>query len=860
MAEPSRLKSLVTSPEEPKEAETSRLKSIVPERRGIVSDLVQGAATPIRRLATAFSGDPELRGLPPVPPAPDSLAGRVGEVATESAMIGFPIGAASMSVPRAAAGAGRVTGAIQNAVSSIGGSFRAAPARFTAAETALGATSGAGGFFAEQQFPDSDAARFVGEIAGGLAPSAVGQTGKFVMKGVDAVTDKLPLAGTAKQFAKSTWDEVARTVNAQTAGTRASERFQRATGGQTPQEITASMDADIMPEARNIMTPAQLSNNPGLLSLERSIINETDTLRNRSAEQLESLNNVIMAGLRGEVSEQAARSGLETAQRDYSSLLTERVKLAALKADESIQRMLPELGAEGANRIAARELQKALDDAVKQERELFGKIDMKAAAPTSNTRAELSRLTREAGRAGAQSIPSYATNLFTRRGSSFLGSVTTVNELRQAQSQLRNIARNNRVGSDPDFNAARIADSLADAITEDLALAQGDNPQLIKDAVDFSRSKNEIFRQGTVGRILRTASDSGDLIPEALTLESSLGLGGARGAQAYDELTRAVNFMPNGQQSELGQAMDSYVKSEFLRSAVRGDRISQSGAETFLRNNEALLSRFPQIKSDIESAMASGSGLKAAEDLRKGGISTFNDPNVSKASIFINKGPVAAFDSVLAARNSRNEVQKLIDLVSADETGEALQGLKSGFMDYVIDKSTTGDFISGAKLAELTTSPQGLGVIDRLFSPEEKNRFFQIVRTAQRLDAARAAKPSAEGISGDTLSRASNMLLGILGAAYGRQVSSNLGGATIQIPSMFAENFRQLGVSGLVNPARRLIVDAMQDEKLFKQVIMAKDPENLSPEATRIFNAWAAGAVNREVGSEEKDNGMATNQ
>lgn len=852
MAEPSRLKSLVESPASPKSEPQSRLKGLVAPASNFFEDLGRGAVVPIRNMATMFSGDPELRGLPPVPAAPDSLGGRIGEVAVEAALMAAPMGAAASTVRRGAPAVSGIMNTLKNVTADIGAGFRASPSKFIASEGALGAASGAGGYYAQQAYPDSDAARFIGEIAGGLAPSAAGAAGKFTMQGVNYATDKMPLAGTAKRYVQKTWDEIAKTVDASTAGGRASNRFQRATGGQSPEDIIASMDADIMPAARRLMTPAQLSNDPGLLSLERSIINETDSLRNKSVEQLESLNNVIRGGLTRGTSSESARIGLETAQKDYNALLNQRVQVAALRADEIIERMLPQLGAEGANKIAARELQKALDDAVAQERELFAKIDMKAPAPTSNVRAELSRLTRQAGKAGAGSIPPYAINLFTRRGSSFLGPMTTVNELRQAQSQLRNVARNNRVGSDPDFNAARIADSLADSITEDLALSQGNNPQLLKEAVDFSRAKNQNFRQGTVGRILRTASDSGDVVPDALTLESSLGLGGARGAQAYDELVGAASFMQGQVPTEMAQAMDSYVKSEFLRSATRNGAINTSAAQTFMRNNESLLNRFPKIKTDISAAISAGNSLKAAEDLRKGGISTFPDPNVSKAAIFINKGPTAAFDSVLNARNPRLETQKLMDLVSVDETGEALEGLRTGLMDYLIEKSSDGGFVSGEKLFEISSSQKGRAVIEKLLPPDEASRFYQVVRTAQRLDSARAAKPSAEGISGDKISGAANMLLGVLGAAYGRQVSSSLGGATIQIPSMFAEKFRQLGVSGLVNPARRLIVDAMQDEKLFKQVLMAKNPDKLSPEATRLLNAWAAGAAGRAITEEEE--------
>jgi hypothetical protein len=73
-----------------------------------------------------------------------------------------------------------------------------------------------------------------------------------------------------------------------------------------------------------------------------------------------------------------------------------------------------------------------------------------------------------------------------------------------------------------------------------------------------------------------------------------------------------------------------------------------------------------------------------------------------------------------------------------------------------------------------------------------------------------------------------------------------------------AERFRSLGRAGLLNPAKRLVIDALQDENLFKEVLMAtiENPTGpLTPQATRRLNAWAASAGLGAMEQEEETNG-----
>lgn len=858
MANSERLKALVEPTESSK---SSRLKGLL--EPSAASQFVSGLRRPVETfLASAFGSrfDPATGEIPEVPtPEPDSFSGRVGQGISEAVLMALPMGAVATKIQRPTQEVGRVQSAIRNFGADIGENFARSPTKFVAAEGGLGALSAAGGYAAEQAFPESDAARFIGEILGGMSPQIASGAGRGAVRAVDAATDYMPAVGAAKNYVAKTWDEVRRTVDARTAGERARERFGRALGDTDAEAVIGSMDEALLPEARALMTPAQIAGHPGLLSIEKSLAETTDSLRNKREEDLIRLNEILQGSLKvgGDVGK--AAQAIERTRQDYVTLLNARVQLAAKKAEEGLQRMIPSLGEEGANRIARSELETALRQANAQERELYALVDPKADVPTARTVDKFRELKAEYGRLGEPSIPGYARKFFDPTSSSFIGKTTNVNELRQAQSQLREIQRQAEVGANPDRKMARFARLLADSITDDLALAAGDNPEAIRNAVNFSRAKNEVFSQGTVGKILRTAADSGDAVPEMLTLNRTLGLMGSEGAQAFDEMLSAATMARERAGYEgadnLAGAMQSFIQNEFMKSTVRGGQVDPTLAQTFLRNNDVLLQRFPEIKQNIQNAMQTQNASEAAQLLRSTGSKAFLDPEVSKAALLINKGPEAAFKSVFEARNPSQEMKSLVEMVRRDTTGEALSGLKQGFYDYLVDAATVNGALSGRQMSEITRNSKVRSAMDELLNKQERERLDVIVRTAQRVDLARNARASSEGVSGDALSKTSEALLGVLGAAYGRQVSTRMGGGTIQIPGIFANKFREMGMSGLVNPAKRLIIDALQDEKLFRQVLMAKPDEkgDLPKESVRRLNAWAAGALAHEFGPQEEE-------
>jgi hypothetical protein len=823
-----------------------RAYSAPAETPRLSSEIVRGFTETFQKPLSYVSSIPA-----PDPNVPETLGSRMGNVAAQSAAMAVPLGAAATRVGQAAQGANAIRAALQNAVSNAGRSFRQAPTRFITAEAGLGAAAGYGGFVAEERYPDSDAARFVGELLGGVTASGVVEGAK---RGVPAAARGVMKAARGSPLPVGmvvrTWDQIAGTANTATAMPRAQDRIRRAAGS-SPLDVISSMEEELLPGARQLMTPAQLSGQPGLLSLERSIIETTDETKQRSLEQLESLNDLIRSSLTRGPSTPAAQA-VEGAQRDYYTLLNERLRLAGVKTEEAIARLVPGAPAEQANRIARREIDEALEAAVKQERELFNLIEGSTPVPTASTQQAYRNLVIEMGSAGRDEIPTLARSLFGDKGRLVTGSdgvataTTTVQELRTAQSLFRAKAREARVGATPNFTQARMYDNLANAITEDISNISGEQAAIVADAVNYSRQRNEVFGRGEVGRMLRGAADSGDVIPESLTLQKTLGLGGPAGAEAYDNILEAAAFAANNANyrsfENVAVVLEDFVKNEFMRSTIRNGTVDPSLVETFVRNNEELLNRMPLLAQDIQEAAQAQTAVEASEALRRAGIQTFSDPATSKAFTLVQKGPVQAFNDVFNSTNPAVEMQKLVDIVGADATGEGLQGLKSGFFEYILSTaSNSSGAVSGEALLTMLRNDSFKTAMEKLLEPAELANLGVIARTAQRVEAARRATPSKEGVTGDKLGMFAEKTLQIAGAMGGRRLSALIGGAPLQTPAFVSQLFVSLGNAGMLNPARDLIIAAMGDEKLFREVLLNNLilGKPVTRRGKQLLNSWA---------------------
>ena len=232
--------------------------------------------------------------------------------------------------------------------------------------------------------------------------------------------------------------------------------------------------------------------------------------------------------------------------------------------------------------------------------------------------------------------------------------------------------------------------------------------------------------------------------------------------------------------------------------------------------------------------------------------------------MLIEKGPVETFRQIskLKPKDAAREVQKLVNRVARDETGEALTGLKSGFIEFLYSTSRQSardvqglPFISGFALRDTLISVRAAA--NRLLSADELKRLDTITNDLIRLEKRRSVQLTPEGVISDKPSKVIEMVAGLTGAAAGRTTARRFGlGGTVQIPGIMANRFRDLVAVGVRDPAGRLIRDMIFDETLFRELLQSNLEEGgkaLSKTATRRLNAWAAVVIAEYGGAFEEE-------
>lgn len=747
-----------------------------------------------------------------------TLGGQIGEEAVEALSLGGVGGALARTVKTAAPAAAGLGASVRNFLSGVGVSVSKAPKAFLGAEALMGGTAGAGGFIAEQNFPESEGARVVGEILGGFTPAAV--------KGLAQTAVDISPVGKILKKARTEFDKVFSTEG---STSRAQRRLVRAGG----EDIPTTLDGEFVPG----LTVAGKARSEGLANLTAAVNKQLDDadkfLEKSNALTNENITKAIKSF--GKDPDKSAQF-FDEAQQNLSKQLDERLQIAAARAETKIAKLAPDADIEQVNRIAAQEIDKAFTASRAQEAKLYKNIPVDAVVPTGNAKSAFLGFKSELSQAEIDDLPDVAKKLLGDKG---LGNLTTIKEMRGLQSKLREVARNSRAGDTPNFSKARIADGIANAITDDIANAQGGEAVsgAVRVAVDFSREQAKKFKQGTVGSLLGYTKQGSARVPEGLFLDKSLGLPKGKSREAFDDIMKASDS------PEVRGAIDDYIKNRFVRSTELNGEFSPRRAEIFINNNEEILKRLPEVKQELIAAK-DAANLTDFRLRQKNRVDLINPKN-SRATLFIQKGPQEAFQQVLSSRSPKLETQKLVNLAKKDTTGEALEGLKASFSDVLYQKARTGEFITGSKLSETLKDPKTREVMDQLFTPAEKGRWKTIERTAKALDIQRAAKSSGEVLD-DKPSAIMTKLAGFMGAAYGSSISRRMGVGTIQIPGQTADAFREMLKKG-IDPAQRLIIEAVQDEKLFKDVLMSPLVNGkLNKKATRTLNAWLATTLEDE--------------
>lgn len=769
---------------------------------------------------------------------PDSLAGSVGRISGASAAFLLPTGAAANTARGVATGvraapksvAGRV-------VQDIGKSVIETPGRFVAAEAAGVAGAGTGGFIAREKFPDSPAASFIGEILGGLSPAGA----------VTAVKVLPTVVGI--RLARA----IVRPVTKTGGQRRAEQRVQ--TAARDPESAAAELAA---PETIPGLTPAQQTGDEGLLSLERAVIESSEQLIGKSDEQIAQ----VTASIRTAVSDigegvpiEKTAATLQEARQYVQSLMDARMRIAALKADERIAALGPNATREQANIIAREEIEAAREAVNKQVRELWNAVPESVVLPTNKSTEAYKELLATTPRAKRHNIPDIARRFLDPESNEKFAATETVAELQGLRSQLLEDATIARAAGKS--NEERMANDLADAVLDDLGAQRdaikGEAGDALRAALDATADMKARFDKGTVGDIRAFDRRGAPTTPKALTLETAVGQGGPRARVETRAITEAVET------PALRGAVEDFLLDDFQRRAVRDGVMDSKKAEAFLARQKDVLEDFPELRSRIETAIEANDVSALRTGQAEGLAKRLNDPKVSRAAIFLKEPVEGAMERIAKSPKPERTMRELMKQARRDPTGDALKGLKTGFGDLLLGRVSTrtetsgGDFlVSGRLLKRLLNEGPVSKMAKTLLSPDEQKRLTEIADVAEKVGKATSAKVKPEGIINDNPSLLFSTMARILGAQLGRQVAQATGGGTVQTPGIMAGLFQRAITAGTQDPARRLLIDAMGDKKLFEAMLS----NGVTP-AERKFvraqvNAWLLSIGAEQIQDDEK--------
>jgi hypothetical protein len=767
--------------------------------------------------------------------APETFTERAGQVGGELASFMIPGAAATKALSQIPVTAGSKLQTVGRLATQMQKEMIEKPGRALAAETlAVPGIAAARTIAEENQF--SPTQQMLAEVAGGVTPSALLSTATRPLK--------LGLAALVP-FTKSG------------AKVRASRRMQElvADPAKAAQRIDDLEGSKLLPSAR--------TEEPGLMALEQAVIKETPqaqaTMTIKRAEIINSLKNEIRKS--GNIKN--TRKFLQARIGRLNKAIDARIERAAENVEQSLlalntQGLDPIVAKQASNKVVRDALEEALADARVQEEELWSAIPQTLKGKTSNTRSALQKEIDNLSTAQQDDIPTIARTII--ESDDF--NVTSVKEIDGLYRKLGEEATRARAAGD--FNKARISENLRSAILSDLDNfgAKGAGADSLKAARAYSRQLNEKFRRGPIGNIMGFSREGGEKIARDLTIPTIIGPGGVKGRLGVEALQRAVD------DPTALEGITNYLKADFAQSVLDPNtgRVNPAKYETFVRRNAEILELVPSTRQQLASARSAEDVLRRVTKKGDGFRKAFDKSSVSVISRLVNSDINKEIKQVLASADPVESMASLVRAARKDKSGQAMEGLKAGLSEYLIDIVASKEktdilgrlVIDANRLRTLLLDENFSDPLRQVFNKREMANITNAVKQMAAVQKQAATRKDMEVI-GDRAGFILEKLFQIVGAKVGAKASSTAGGS-IQSANIGSTAARKFLNNLVADKAKAMLIDAVEDPKLMKVLLTHKLPNKanervirnymLSPIGSRLVDEATLQEAKREARTE----------
>lgn len=750
---------------------------------------------------------------------------------------GAPIVAAPLIAARA--GARLPPSMVGSFINRIIGSAATAPGTFVAAEAAGLSGSAGAAAVAESFAPGETGKRIAAEIAGGLFSPIrlITSATKGSLDIAKAAFETMTTAGKETRAAKFL-------INAVTES------------GEDPAAL-----AKILSEPGLELTAGQKSGSPALIAVESMLRQKSAKFGSDAAklaeEGLASI-RAMMVALRQTGDPQALVAAAKMRGQYFRTLLAGRLGAAEAEATEAaakITKDTPRARAE-LSKVAQNSVDEALKDARKAESELWQAIPRETPADAKNVidahdaiRAEL--LPEETipdvvegfvARMKGEELPSDLSEETRNLIQEVFGEAPArvADELPTNSGELlrlrtRMLARARDAAATPGGgNDARIFGQIAEAALDDLSDIGARAGGALDEARAFSRELHDTFTRTFAGTATGTTRTGAARIPPELILRRALGTGREAGELRLREIEDATRFLSNrGLDSpEAAQNIDVMLDAQerLLRLAAdesvsETGRVSTAKLSKFLKDNESLLDRFPEVRADIKRALSMEGRLADVQSLTTGATRVINQ-KAAFAKIAKVENPV---DAVAAAVRGNNPVADLIGMVKVAKRGgaEAVEGLKGAVFDHVL-RQAGDDFgkLRGALLDPIRPGQPSIAELMRragVMTKQDIDRATKLIEEADNITDALARGAALDDVleAPDALF---DLVLRVVGARAGAQGAVGAAsGSSLVAAQRGSQFFRNVFGKLPVQRVTDVLIEAAKDPR-FTALLLRSAP------------------------------------
>lgn len=711
-------------------------------------------------------------------------------------------------------------------------SFRKEPLMNAAIELQSAIGAGVGGAVAEEVMPESETAEMMSEMIGGFfIPSRwVGPAGKMAGKGARQISSLFSKEGVKKSAAKQI-QKIAK---------------------DDPASLTARLKEgkDLIPG--HDLTPAQQTGDEGLIRLERAMAKVSpeieSSIRKKGDITQRALRDEMEAigGASREATQDILQKRIENIQQTADDLATR----ALLKAKGAIEGMPQDVSREHASRLVRDRIEQSYTHAKSIETQLWDAVDENVAVSTAELKNQYSNIVNSLRKAQQKDMPDEISALLHSKSQNAFSDVEELGEIKALRTNILNIIRAEKSLEAPNRNKIRVLNGLADTALK--AMEKSPAAMEVKEARAYSRRLNEQFSQGVIGKIRRESRSGGLNVAPESTL-GNLIREGPQGAVNIDALIDATKNDP-----EALAGVSDYLRRMFVKQAVSNEgKVVPNAAKRFINSYAESLDRLPLVKKELSNVKAAQEMSDQVASRMSARVKSITDKRRSRAALYLNAMPGKRIKEILNSRKPVANMAQIVRQVRKDNTGYALKGLKSEFMDEMwrssITKKQGREAVSGVEISRFLAKNRNSMKV--LFNKEELNRIGRIAYTARKLEGDFISGKPVQQILDETPDMLIDLLSRVIGANLGAASGlSQASGSSLVMAHAGSQKIRNLTGKIPMAKTRDVLGEAILNKGTMIDLLTKIKTPQTATRLKRRMNAWLLNIVPETREEQEKNN------